>query len=566
MKACPACNSRYDDNTTYCVRDGSPVVPDTLQPQAPMIGQLIGERYKIIRKIGEGGMGEVYIAEHIHIEKRVALKLLRPEVLSNQEAVQRFRQEARSASSIGHENIIQIDDFGTLADGRIYMAMEYLEGAPLNDILSREVVPLPRALDILIQTARGLAAAHAKSITHRDMKPENIYVTTQRDGREIPKILDFGIAKVSGGDTAQNLTVAGTIFGTPFYMAPEQAMGGKMDHRVDVYAMGIIMYEVFTGTVPFKAETFMGILTQHITQAPVPPSQQAAQNGRVCPPELENIILKAVRKDPGDRYQSMNELVNALIEYYRFACGPQAVTMAPWAQSVFGHRSASSSMPAQYATTGRRSGPGVAQSSGGKGWLIGLLAGVVVLGGGAAAVFMLGKDDPKGPEKQNPETPLVITGTPDAATVAVATTPDAATTAGTTPDAGSTTVAVSTGTPDATEQSGTTTRTDPPPEHRPVRGEVVEVTIVSRPEKALLYEVTSSGKRYVGATPWVVQIRVGEKSQFRLELDGYNDKSFRVDGLKKIERVVLSKPSREINPELKDPTMEDNDLATPRVR
>src|SRR6266545_3297790 len=164
MKACPACNSRYDDNTTYCVKDGSAVVPDILAAQEPLIGQLIGDRYKIIRKIGEGGMGEVYVAEHIHIEKRVALKLLRAEVLSNQEAVQRFRQEARSASSIGHENIIQIDDFGTLQDGRVYMAMEFLQGMALNDILSQGPLPLPRALDILIQTTNGLAAAHAKNI------------------------------------------------------------------------------------------------------------------------------------------------------------------------------------------------------------------------------------------------------------------------------------------------------------------------------------------------------------------------------------------------------------------
>src|SRR5688500_2535831 len=171
MKACPACNTRYDDNTTYCHKDGNAVVPDILAANEPMIGQLIGERYKVIKKIGEGGMGEVYVAEHIHIEKRVALKLLRGEVLSNQEAVSRFRIEARSASSIGHDNIISIDDFGTLADGRVYMAMEFLSGAPLNDMLAKEPLPTPRALDILIQVTKGLSAAHAKGITHRDMKP-----------------------------------------------------------------------------------------------------------------------------------------------------------------------------------------------------------------------------------------------------------------------------------------------------------------------------------------------------------------------------------------------------------
>jgi serine/threonine-protein kinase len=294
-----------------------------------MIGQLVGDRYKILRKIGEGGMGEVYLAEHIYIEKKVALKLLRAEVLSNQEAVARFRQEARSASSIGHDNIIQIDDFGVLRDGRVYMAMEYLLGQPLNELLARQVLPLPRALNILIQIGRGLTAAHAKGIIHRDMKPENVFVTS-KDGHDVPKILDFGIAKVAGGDgSGQNLTVAGQIFGTPFYMAPEQAMGGRMDHRVDIYALGIILYEVFCGVVPFRGDSFMGILTQHITTPPAPPSQVAAQNGRVCPPELQAIILRAIQKDPGQRYQTMGEMTAALVEFFRFAVGHGPSAMVP---------------------------------------------------------------------------------------------------------------------------------------------------------------------------------------------------------------------------------------------
>src|SRR5262245_25336214 len=282
---------------------------------------LIGDRYRVLKKIGEGGMGEVYLAEHIYIEKRVAIKLLRPDVLSNNEAVQRFRQEARSASSIGHENIIEIDDFGTLPDGRVYLSMEFLRGAALSELL-KEGVDQGRALDILIQTTRGLAGAHAKGIVHRDMKPENIFVTITRDGHEVPKILDFGIAKVSGADDQQNLTRTGTIFGTPFYMAPEQALGQKIDYRADIYAMGVIMYEVFTGTVPFKAESFMGILTQHITAQPEPPSQRAAKNGRALPVEIEQVILRAMQKNPTDRFPSMNDLDTALTEIRRQIVGP----------------------------------------------------------------------------------------------------------------------------------------------------------------------------------------------------------------------------------------------------
>ncbi|MBA2540505.1 MAG: serine/threonine protein kinase, partial [Deltaproteobacteria bacterium] len=188
-------------------------------PQAPsLVGEVLDNRYRITRKLGEGGMGEVYAADHIHIEKKFAIKLLRPEIVSNPEAVSRFRQEARSSSSIGHRNIIAIEDFGTLNDGRIYMCMELLNGAALNDLITTPQ-PVERLLNILIQTGHGLAAAHAKNIVHRDMKPENIFVCFQGN-EDIPKILDFGIAKVSGNDGQNNLTRTGTIFGTPFYMAP----------------------------------------------------------------------------------------------------------------------------------------------------------------------------------------------------------------------------------------------------------------------------------------------------------------------------------------------------------
>ena len=143
MKSCPACNTRYEDETTFCTRDGTPVVPDVVAGQVPsMLGQVLDGRWRVIKKLGEGGMGEVYVAEHIHIEKKVAMKLLRAEVLGNAEAVTRFYQEARSASTIGHENIIQIEDFGKLPDGRVYMLMEYLSGSPLNDMIAREPLPL----------------------------------------------------------------------------------------------------------------------------------------------------------------------------------------------------------------------------------------------------------------------------------------------------------------------------------------------------------------------------------------------------------------------------------------
>jgi eukaryotic-like serine/threonine-protein kinase len=286
-----------------------------------MVGEVLDGRYKIFKKLGEGGMGEVYAADHVHIEKQFAIKLLKAEIVSNAEAVKRFQQEARSASSIKHRNIIGVEDFGRLPDGRIYMCMEFLSGAPLNEMI-QQPMGADRLLNILIQSGHGLAAAHAKGITHRDMKPENIFVTQEGNPpNDVPKLLDFGIAKVAGNDGQNNLTRTGTIFGTPFYMAPEQALGNPVDQRTDIYAMGVIMYECFTGSLPFQGESFMGILTQHITTAPEPVAQRASKAGRALPMGIAEIIMRCMDKDPNQRFQTMDELVNALIAVYRAIAG-----------------------------------------------------------------------------------------------------------------------------------------------------------------------------------------------------------------------------------------------------
>ncbi|MEZ4360205.1 MAG: serine/threonine-protein kinase [Kofleriaceae bacterium] len=303
--------------------DGAPPASGSFpeMPSSPsLVGEVLDGRYRLVRKLGEGGMGEVYAADHVHIEKRFAVKLLKQEIVSNPEAVSRFRQEARSASSIGHRNIIAIEDFGQLPDGRIYMCMELLDGAPLNDLI-KQPMPPERLVNILIQTGHGLAAAHAKGIVHRDMKPENIFVTWGPGGEDIPKLLDFGIAKVAGNEGQNNLTRTGTIFGTPFYMAPEQALGTAVDHRTDIYAMGVIMYEVFSGSLPFQGESFMGILTQHITTEPEPVLQRAMKAGRVLPPGMDAIISRCMQKDPANRFSSMDELVAMLVDVYRVIAG-----------------------------------------------------------------------------------------------------------------------------------------------------------------------------------------------------------------------------------------------------
>jgi serine/threonine-protein kinase len=321
----------------------SPPAPGNDAQQAPsLVGQTLDNRYRITRKLGEGGMGEVYAADHIHIERSYAIKLLRPEIVSNPEAVTRFRQEARSSSSIGHQNIIRIDDFGQLTDGRIYMCMELLNGAALNDMLAQPTpLPVDRLLNILIQTGHGLAAAHARGIIHRDMKPENVFVTVGPNGEDIPKILDFGIAKVAGNDGQNHLTRTGTIFGTPFYMAPEQALGNQVDARTDIYAVGVIMYECFAGSLPFQGDSFMGILTQHITTEPEPVAQRAAKAGRPLPPGLAEVITRCMQKNPAQRFATMDDLVNTLIQIYRGVAGAGMSTY----MEAFSGMSAGQSVP-----------------------------------------------------------------------------------------------------------------------------------------------------------------------------------------------------------------------------
>jgi len=260
-------------------------------------------------------MGLVYEGLHRDIDKRIAIKVLRDDLSRRPEVVARFRQEARSASRIGHENIVDNSDFGETTRGASYFLMEFLDGEDLANVLGREVtVDAERVCGIVLQCCRALSATHAKGIVHRDIKPENIFLT-KRDGvDDFVKIVDFGIAKMSDIETdgapGRKLTKTGMIFGTPEYMSPEQAAGKEQDHRVDVYALGIILYECLAGRVPFEGDTFMGVLTQHLF-AELPPIEEMNPNAKVSR-ELELVIRKALAKDPDDRYQDTDELAEAI--------------------------------------------------------------------------------------------------------------------------------------------------------------------------------------------------------------------------------------------------------------
>lgn len=288
----------------------TPVDPNgaAVPPPDPYLGFTIDNRYKVEALLGEGGMGMVYLCRHKIIDKRVALKILRSDLARDKEVTERFLIEARAASSIGSEHIIDISDFGQLPDGCAYFVMEYLDGVSLTSVIrGGDRVTLERILHVSMQLCRGLAAAHNAGIVHRDLKPDNIFLVKRGHDGDFVKILDFGIAKVSTV-ASDRLTHAGSVFGTPHYMSPEQASGAVVDQRGDIYSVGVILYELAVGRVPFDAENFMGILTQHMYRPPVPPRTMAAAAGGEVPPGLEAIILKCLSKRPEQRYQNMDEL------------------------------------------------------------------------------------------------------------------------------------------------------------------------------------------------------------------------------------------------------------------
>ena len=280
-------------------------------PPDPLIGRTIDGRYLIEGVLGEGGMGLVYRATHAVLNKPLAVKVLRPDVSKDEEIITRFRQEAQSASAIGNEHIISISDFGTLTDGSTYFVMEFLDGIDLTTAIEQETpkMSVARAVHIGRQLCHALGAAHDAGIVHRDLKPDNIYLIRRGQDSDFVKVLDFGIAKVGSG--TRRLTKAGQVFGTPHYMSPEQCGGQGIDHRTDIYALGVILYEMVTGQVPFDADNLMGVLTKHMYELPVPPNSIGELTVE-CPPALEAIILKALQKSPADRYETMAELADDL--------------------------------------------------------------------------------------------------------------------------------------------------------------------------------------------------------------------------------------------------------------
>lgn len=300
MAICPTCQGNFE-HATFCPRDG------TKLEVAVDVGAHLGGRYRLIRKVGEGSMGIVFEAEHVSIRRRVAVKLLHRRLVASAEMVERLRREAQVTSGLGHPNIVDCLDFGT-EDGQVYLAMEWLDGETLEHRSARARMDVDTILDIAGQTASGLAEAHARGVVHRDLKPANLFLTHDRAGALRVKILDFGIAKLAAEQT--QLTSTGVLVGTPNYMAPEQALGDAVDARADIYALGVILYELVAGRVPFQGETPLAVLHQHTAKMPALPSTLAAPTDLAD--ELDTLIMRCLAKSPGERFQSMTELRSAL--------------------------------------------------------------------------------------------------------------------------------------------------------------------------------------------------------------------------------------------------------------
>jgi serine/threonine protein kinase len=282
------------------------------------IGHTIGN-YRITAKLGEGGMGVVYLAEHPVIGKKVAMKAIHPELSKNSDVVSRFVTEAKAVNQIGHEHIVDITDFGNTSDGEFYFVMEYLQGESLSDRLRRENrLDAQSALSITAQIADALNASHEQGIIHRDLKPENIFLCLNRGpGRDFVKVLDFGLAKLTLSDQkVSHKTRTGSVMGTPYYMSPEQCEGKiEIDHRADIYSLGVLLFEMLTGKVPFGGDGYGEIIVKHVT---MPPPSVRSINDEL-PEELDLILYRALAKDRDQRFQTMNEFEDALMDPQRYA-------------------------------------------------------------------------------------------------------------------------------------------------------------------------------------------------------------------------------------------------------
>lgn len=321
MKACPTCGRLYPEDAGFCPVDGAQLgratqVPVGGEGQDRRIGQLVCGHYQIRRVVADGGMGRVYEALDLEAKKNVALKILHPDVASDDISVERFKREFAVSKQLSHEYIVDVLDFQPTQDRSYALVMEFLYGEELRATLKRETVLAPgRVIRMLSQVACGLDAAHARKLVHRDLKPDNLFLCQTSEG-DIVKVLDFGSVK-DKGETAKKLTVLGTTIGSPYYMAPEQAQGLEtLDHRADVWALAAIAYECVAGQVPFAGSNGPAILLQILTHEPQPPSVVGVGKRYPVPPTLDPVMAQAFKKQPVNRTASVGALADGIGKAY----------------------------------------------------------------------------------------------------------------------------------------------------------------------------------------------------------------------------------------------------------
>ena len=310
MKVCPVCATEYGDEAAFCSRDRSPLRAADGRELPGLLGQLVGERYQVERRLGEGGMGEVYLARHVLIGRPCALKVMSPSLSQDPDAVSRFNREATSASRISHPNVCAVYDFGLTPEGLVYLAMEYVEGSTLSALLDESgPLKVDRAAALVAQCAAGLMAAHELGIVHRDLKPENIMVLSGRE-RETAKLVDFGIAKAMESLPGERVTKSGFVVGTPEYMSPEQLAGDPVDGSSDQYSLALVFYRLITGTLPFAGNSLQETLVKRLTDPPRPLSESRPE--AAFPVGLQRVLDRALARDPGERYPSVAAFSEAI--------------------------------------------------------------------------------------------------------------------------------------------------------------------------------------------------------------------------------------------------------------
>jgi serine/threonine-protein kinase len=308
-KSCPTCGTEYDANQKFCPNDGTPL--RTTDSGDSLVGEVIADRYRILSKLGEGGMGHVYLAEHVRMGRQCAVKMISPEMAKTESAIARFNREAANASQINHPNVVQVYDFGEGPNNTLYLAMEYVEGETMSALVKREgALTVRRAATLVKQVAEALTAAHHRGIVHRDLKPDNIIVARQHDGSECVKVVDFGIAKTVRDDASdtgsgQNLTTVGVAVGTPEYMSPEQLAGERLDGRSDLYSLGLVFFHLLTADLPHPRVTSRETLVHRLTEPPKTLTE--ALPAARWPQMLQPMLDWALATDPGNRYPTAQE-------------------------------------------------------------------------------------------------------------------------------------------------------------------------------------------------------------------------------------------------------------------